>query len=180
MLDCTLNASRLYRGGIPVCFPQFGGFGPLSQHGFARNSAWSVASSSASSVTLLLQPSEEQLKLFPHPFELRAKACTLPEALCRSMACTEAGTERCPPQVEVDDGALTQSLEATNTGQEPFELTAALHTYVAVLTIDKARPACLLQLHAPPLRTAASEGSLRGKILLAGARGRAAGDDLHG
>lgn len=60
----------LCRGGIPVCFPQFGGFGPLSQHGFARNSEFAVTDSAPESVTLSLTPNEEQLKLFPHPFAL--------------------------------------------------------------------------------------------------------------
>ena len=121
-----------------MCFPQFGGFGPLSQHGFARNSAWSVASSSANSVTLSLQPSEEQLKLFPHPFQLRATVRRLPEVLCPSVARVGAESVETPLQVELDDGALTQSLEATNTGQAPFQLTAALHTYFVVSSIDKA------------------------------------------
>ena len=51
-------------------FPQFGGFGPLAQHGFARNSEFSVVEGGSSSVTLSLQTNEEHLKLFPHPFEL--------------------------------------------------------------------------------------------------------------
>ncbi|CAL8469848.1 g9390 [Coccomyxa elongata] len=105
---------KAIRGGIPVCFPQFGGFGPLSQHGFARNSEFTVSASAADSVTLSFTPREEQLNLFSHPFELTV-------------------------QVRVGSDTLEQTLTATNTGSEPFELTAALHTYFRISSIDKAR-----------------------------------------
>ena len=59
------------RGGIPICFPQFGGFGPLSQHGFCRNSDFELVDGGSTSVTLFMHTTEEHLKLFPHPFELR-------------------------------------------------------------------------------------------------------------
>ena len=36
----ALDQSKPIRGGIPICFPQFGGFGKLSAHGFARNRVW--------------------------------------------------------------------------------------------------------------------------------------------
>jgi hypothetical protein len=36
-----------------VCFPQFGQLGPLGQHGFARNSAFTVAEETDDSVTLV-------------------------------------------------------------------------------------------------------------------------------
>ena len=58
------------RGGIPICFPQFGGFGPLSQHGFCRNSEFKLVDGGSTSVTLSMHTTEKQLKLFPHPFEL--------------------------------------------------------------------------------------------------------------
>lgn len=41
------------RGGVPVCFPQFGQLGPLGQHGFARNSSFSLLEETADSATLV-------------------------------------------------------------------------------------------------------------------------------
>ena len=67
---------KAIRGGVPVCFPQFGGFGPLQQHGFARNTAFEVVSGTLDSVTLALRPDTEQLKLFPHAFLLKVTART--------------------------------------------------------------------------------------------------------
>ena len=58
------------RGGIPVCFPQFSDFGPLGQHGFARNTAFEVLSSAAGTVSLVLRSSDATRKVWPHEFEL--------------------------------------------------------------------------------------------------------------
>ena len=40
-------------------------------------------------------------------------------------------------QLSIGDEELEQTLEAKNTGDKPFELTAALHTYIAVSSIEK-------------------------------------------
>ena len=74
---------KAIRGGVPVCFPQFGGFGPLQQHGFARNTAFEVVSGTLDSVTLALRPDTEQLKLFL----LDAEACRLSEVIVFFIKC---------------------------------------------------------------------------------------------
>ncbi|XP_076951772.1 putative glucose-6-phosphate 1-epimerase isoform X1 [Bidens hawaiensis] len=71
------------RGGITVCFPQFGSCGSLEQHGFARNKIWTVDenppslpakdSSGKSFVDLLLKPTDEDLKCWPHRFYFTLK-----------------------------------------------------------------------------------------------------------
>lgn len=72
---------KAIRGGIPVCFPQFGNLGSMEQHGFARNRFWSLDSdplplppaNNKSSVDLILKSTEEDLKTWPHSFELRLR-----------------------------------------------------------------------------------------------------------
>lgn len=44
--DAVFDKSKPISGGVPLCFPQFGP-GAIQQHGFARNSDWMVASTSA-------------------------------------------------------------------------------------------------------------------------------------
>lgn len=53
-----------------MCFPQFSDFGPLAQHGFARNSQFEVLSRAEDSVTLVLRSSDATRQLWPHDFEL--------------------------------------------------------------------------------------------------------------
>lgn len=101
---------KAIRGGVPVCFPQFADFGPLGQHGFARNSHFEVVDSDGCSVTLLLRHDGEQHAAFPHAFELRVRI-----ALC--------------------DESFLQSLEVRNTGAQPMPFTCALHTYYRVSDI---------------------------------------------
>lgn len=62
------------RGGVPVLFPQFGAFGPLPKHGFARTSVWREAPANAPAdgvaLALRLHDSAETRAIWPTPFEL--------------------------------------------------------------------------------------------------------------
>ena len=107
---------KAIRGGIPVCWPQFGTLGPCAtlaaQHGFARNLPWAVVEGgSSSSVTLALAPTPATREQYPHDFELMLTVELL------------AG------------GALRQELRVRNPAGAagavlPF--TGALHTYLSV------------------------------------------------
>ncbi|CAN4085010.1 unnamed protein product [Withania somnifera] len=110
------------RGGIPICFPQFANHGSLESHGFARNRFWSidkdpppfpVATSCRAFVDLILKPSEEDLKIWPHSFEFRLRVALSP-----------AG-----------DLMLTSRIRNTNPDGKPFTFTFAYHTYFSVSDI---------------------------------------------
>lgn len=101
------------RGGIPVCFPQFGP-GVLPQHGFARHCRWRVVELILREfVVLELSRRDipeswlERAALWPHEFVAQLR-------------------------VEVGGSALEVTLEVRNTGAEPMEFTTALHPYFAV------------------------------------------------
>ncbi|KAF2301647.1 hypothetical protein GH714_028475 [Hevea brasiliensis] len=65
---------KAIRGGITICFPQFGS-GALDRHGFARNRFWSIDNdpppfptntTNKAFIDLILKQSEEDAKIWPH------------------------------------------------------------------------------------------------------------------
>jgi glucose-6-phosphate 1-epimerase len=99
------------RGGIPVIFPQFSNRGSLPQHGFARALPWEVAESGtdatgATFARLRQTDTEATRERWPHAF-LAELVVTL-------------------------DHGLSTTLRITNTGDQAFTFTSALHTYYRV------------------------------------------------
>ena len=99
------------RGGIPICFPQFGSNGPLQQHGFARVSTWTVVHTEEGAdravAVLRLIDNDATRALWPHAFSAELT-------------------------VVVGGATLEVTLAVTNTGVAPFSFTAALHPYFRV------------------------------------------------
>jgi len=114
---------KAIRGGVPVVFPQFGP-GPLPQHGFARNSLWTLGETHVVQATgdistdLHLEDSEATRAVWPHAFRLTLTILLKPTSL--SM------------QLKVDNRNPKE-------GGEPFSFTALLHTYLAVEDIARTR-----------------------------------------
>jgi glucose-6-phosphate 1-epimerase len=109
------------RGGIPVCWPQFGPFGPIRHHGFARLMRWSVVreehdGDDGARAILRLTDTEETRAQWPFQFNTELSVMV-------------SGTQ------------LRVELSVTNTDGQPFEFTAALHPYFRV------RDAYQVQVH---------------------------------
>lgn len=105
--------SKAIRGGIPVIWPWFGSHPSDSSkpsHGFARRQLWGVQAAEVvddrCQLTLTLTDSPESRAVWPHPFLL-----TLQVTL---------------------DTALRVELTTANTGDTPFVITQALHSYFTV------------------------------------------------
>ncbi|MEN8147121.1 MAG: D-hexose-6-phosphate mutarotase [Campylobacterota bacterium] len=104
--------------GIPICWPWFGVHptdGTKPQHGFARDKAWTLKSTKAldtkeTEVVLTLKDDTHTQTLFPFSFELE-------------LTFTIGQT-------------LSIALKTTNTDENSFIITQALHTYFAVSDID--------------------------------------------
>jgi len=105
------------RGGIPICWPWFGGDRPQSAHGIARRAPWqlSVAEQDAGGVYLR--------------FDLPAE-------------CIAEQLPGEPWQVYVEyrlGAAIEVRLTTSNLGDQPMQLSQALHTYLPVTAIQQAR-----------------------------------------
>jgi glucose-6-phosphate 1-epimerase len=118
-----LDGTKAIRGGIPLVFPQFGGFGPLPQHGFARSLVWKVVNKEFgkdyAAVTLLLEDSDKTRLApynWPHKFQL-FYTVTLRNA---------------------ENSTLSVDWKIKNVDSEPFSFTCALHTYFSVGSIHSA------------------------------------------
>ena len=103
------------RGGVPVCWPQFSGEGPLQAHGFARNVAWQMVGVQANSdgsatATLRLSDSAATRALWPHAFAAEITSTV--------------GGKR-----------LHITFAVTNTGSADFTFSGALHTYLRLADV---------------------------------------------
>ncbi|KAK8675750.1 hypothetical protein V6N13_033814 [Hibiscus sabdariffa] len=117
---------RTIRGGIPICFPQFGNIGSLERHGFARNRIWSVDTdpppcpsnvSHKAFIDLILRHSEEDMKIWPHRYECRLRVALGPTG----------------------DLMLTSRIRNTNTDGKPFSFRFGYQTYFFVTDISEVR-----------------------------------------
>lgn len=116
----SYEAGKAIRGGVPVCWPWFGpdpqGLG-RPNHGFARTRLWSVLNTDATPagetrVALGLRDTPHTRALWLHAFELTLQITV--------------GT------------TLRLALTTRNTGDAPFQITQALHSYLAVADIAQA------------------------------------------
>jgi len=181
--NAVYNGTKALRGGIPVCFPQFGNLGPCkAQHGFARNLPWTLVGVTATATTTTarftlcsVQPESE----FPFPVRNRhhQAATTPPPLRCHRLSFAPA-TIRAPLKprhpnfprqyhltnevtVSGAERTLAQELVVANPGAEPFSFTTALHTYFKVNALE------------------ATVGGLRGCKYLDSLEGRAEKVDLE-
>ncbi len=106
------------RGGVPVVFPQFAKRGPLPQHGLARYRGWQwvegAVRGEAAIGVLRLASDDATRAVWPHDFEAE-------------LSFSIAGLQ------------LDIELAVLNTGSAPIDFTAALHTYLLVDDVRRAR-----------------------------------------
>jgi glucose-6-phosphate 1-epimerase len=116
--ESSFEVGKPIRGGIPVCFPWFGPHKTDSekpQHGFARLMYWDVVSTATNTdgesiVKLQLCTSEETKAYWPYDF--------------------------CAEMTFVVGKKLTATLKITNTSDQPFDYTCALHSYFSLSAIE--------------------------------------------
>src|SRR5574344_2572245 len=115
--DSDFEVGKPIRGGIPLCFLRFGPHATdpsKPAHGFARLMYWDVAETASlengeTLVKLQLNASDETRAYWP--FDFRAELSIIVSR------------------------TLSVSLNIFNTGSQPFEYSAALHSYLSVSEI---------------------------------------------
>jgi len=98
------------RGGVPICWPQFGTFETAAdscklKHGFVRTSSkWTVLRQSEDSVSLVLKSDDETRKCWAKDFEFVYT-------------------------VSVGNNSVRMEMEVRNDNSDPLEFTGCLHSY---------------------------------------------------
>jgi glucose-6-phosphate 1-epimerase len=111
----VFDGSVAIRGGIPVCWPQFGRQGGLPAHGLVRTRSWSVGAQRCDDdyalATLEIADDAETRTLWPHPFRLELT-------------------------VMLERDRLDLELGVVNPGGAELSFTGALHTYLRVTQVE--------------------------------------------
>lgn len=110
-----LDGTKAIRGGIPLCFPQFGptgvpGLSPLPQHGIARNKRWTLINTTDNSLKFQLRYDDSTLAVYPFRFTT-------------TITYTVSGHE------------FIATWHVDNDDEKPMPFTCALHTYFKVNSI---------------------------------------------
>uniref|UniRef100_A0A0D3GB05 glucose-6-phosphate 1-epimerase n=1 Tax=Oryza barthii TaxID=65489 RepID=A0A0D3GB05_9ORYZ len=142
------------RGGIPICFPQFGNSGTLEQHGFARNRIWALDqehpplnqndNNSKASVDLILKPSEDDLKCWPHGevvehLHLISLLMLTEFDFMYDPAIFDFSFEFRLRVSLTKDGNLSLVSRIRNVNGKPFSFSFGYHTYLSVSDISEVR-----------------------------------------
>jgi D-hexose-6-phosphate mutarotase len=116
-----LVKGKSIRGGVPICWPWFGAHSSNStfpSHGFARTALWQVVGSHAledGSMQIAFELPESSIPpdQWPHP--------------CQARLIATIGK------------TLMVELTTENTGNKPFQIGEALHTYFTISDVDALR-----------------------------------------
>ena len=106
--NAVFEPTKAIRGGVPICFPQFGAFGPGNSHGFARNVVWQALEGQHEN-QLRFELSHNKASLEQWPYQFKAQF-----------------------EIELNENTLTMSLRVENINAKKMAFTAALHTYFRV------------------------------------------------
>lgn len=120
--SAVFNGEKAIRGGIPICFPQFGKKGPLRQHGFARNMPWKLVESYNSS-------SDPSLR-----FQLDSTSDTLASQWPFRFHVFYTVT------LSSDGDTLSIDMTVCNNDDRKFSFTMALHSYFTCNTEETTVP----------------------------------------
>lgn len=116
----AFGSAQPIRGGVPICFPQFSTLGGLPRHGLVRTKTWKIGETRQGEaagddgevmLTLTLEDDAATRAVWPHRF-----AADL--------------------TVLLSDERLDIELGIDNRGDQEFDFTAALHTYLKVGDIE--------------------------------------------
>lgn len=116
-----VTGGKAIRGGIPICFPQFGPYGDLAQHGFARDTEWELKESFVAddtSVTAVFSLSSEKATeaMAKWPFKFSVDYTVTLSVI-----------------------GLETKLSVKNTDDKPITFTCAFHNYFKATSIKNVR-----------------------------------------
>lgn len=118
----SIQSDKSLRGGVPVIFPQFGEFGTIKRHGFARNMRWQKLNpldriaNKENKITLRLSETQETLALWPHHFIATFEAEVFANKLCIRLN--------------------IENTSEPNSANTDFSFAAALHSYFRIQQLN--------------------------------------------
>jgi glucose-6-phosphate 1-epimerase len=138
-----LKPPKAIRGGLPISFPQFGNFGALERHGFARNRFWSLdndpsplpPANQQSTVDLVLKSTEDDLKIWPHRCVQLISLLVHFNLIDIIFLCLLRCSFELRVRISISPGKLTIIPRVRNTDTKAFSFMFSLRNYLYVSDI---------------------------------------------